>query len=75
MAEEDRPVAAGGEAAEESRPRVLSLRIRTGESDGPIFPDIPVPNLSCTLRDFLDSALKNLEVENQEEEKEEVNEL
>ena len=42
-------------------PRVC-LRVRAGEKEGPIFRDVPVYDLSCRLGEFLDTALKDLEV-------------
>jgi hypothetical protein len=46
---------------EVAQPRV-SLKLRAGEREGPFFQDVLVYDLSCTLGDFLDSALKDLEV-------------
>ena len=43
------------------QPRV-SLKIRAGDRDGPLFQDVLVYDLSCELRDFLDASLKDLEV-------------
>jgi hypothetical protein len=45
---------------EVAQPRV-SLKLRAGEREGPFFQDVLVYDLSCTLGDFLDSALKDLE--------------
>ena len=43
------------------QPRV-SLKVRAGEKEGPLFQDVLVYDLSCRLGDFLDAALKDLEV-------------
>ena len=43
------------------QPRV-SLKVRAGEKEGPLFQDVLVYDLSCRLSDFLDAALKDLEV-------------
>lgn len=48
-------------AEEVVQPRV-SLKIRAGERDGPLFQNVLVYDLSCRLGDFLDTALKDLEV-------------
>jgi hypothetical protein len=42
------------------QPRV-SLKVRAGEKEGPLFQDVLVYDLSCRLGDFLDAALKDLE--------------
>ena len=43
------------------QPRV-SLKLRAGEREGPSFQNVLVFDLSCRLKDFLDSSLKDLEV-------------
>ena len=51
---------------EVAQPRV-ALRLRAGEIDGPLFQDVMVYDLSSNLREFLEAALKDLEVSPQRE--------
>lgn len=40
----------------------VSLKLRAGERDGQLFENVTVRDPSCSLADFLDAVLKDLEV-------------